>query len=183
MDVTCHTIDVLSETASSINQLCVDARQYGNKKPHTDGLVWGYICQLYYFCSYLVKNHHYNTQLHCDVTFPHYRKPVVSQINPDNQQWVAQEWVDINTENKLMLYRFGSFGEIQNMPAETSLWQNWSDTFTCCHRAFAMECSSRESLRDDTVQCLQDQRSKDQALLSWSATALTWSMKQTCSHH
>lgn len=31
MDVTCHTIDVLTETPASINQLCVDARQYGNK--------------------------------------------------------------------------------------------------------------------------------------------------------
>lgn len=27
---TCHTIDVLTETPASINQLCVDARQYGN---------------------------------------------------------------------------------------------------------------------------------------------------------
>lgn len=30
MDATCHTIDVLTETPASINQLCVDARQYGN---------------------------------------------------------------------------------------------------------------------------------------------------------
>ncbi|AWP12269.1 putative myelin proteolipid protein-like isoform 2 [Scophthalmus maximus] len=29
MDATCHTIDVLTETPASINQLCVDARQYG----------------------------------------------------------------------------------------------------------------------------------------------------------
>ncbi|XP_072519230.1 proteolipid protein 1a isoform X2 [Salminus brasiliensis] len=29
MATTCHTINVLSETPSSINQLCVDARQYG----------------------------------------------------------------------------------------------------------------------------------------------------------
>ncbi|KAL6479994.1 hypothetical protein MHYP_G00110270 [Metynnis hypsauchen] len=29
MATTCRTIDVLSETPSSINQLCVDARQYG----------------------------------------------------------------------------------------------------------------------------------------------------------
>lgn len=28
---TCHTIDVLTETPASINQLCVDARQYGDK--------------------------------------------------------------------------------------------------------------------------------------------------------
>lgn len=33
MDATCHTIDVLTETPASINQLCVDARQYGNKNP------------------------------------------------------------------------------------------------------------------------------------------------------
>lgn len=33
MDATCHTIDVLTETPASINQLCVDARQYGNKIP------------------------------------------------------------------------------------------------------------------------------------------------------
>ena len=30
MDATCHTIDVLTETPASINQLCVDARQFGN---------------------------------------------------------------------------------------------------------------------------------------------------------
>lgn len=29
MDATCRTIDVLTETPASINQLCVDARQYG----------------------------------------------------------------------------------------------------------------------------------------------------------
>ncbi|XP_043983037.1 myelin proteolipid protein-like isoform X1 [Gambusia affinis] len=29
MDATCSTIDVLTETPASINQLCVDARQYG----------------------------------------------------------------------------------------------------------------------------------------------------------
>ncbi|XP_056138740.1 proteolipid protein 1a isoform X2 [Lampris incognitus] len=29
MDATCHTIEVLTETPASINQLCVDARQYG----------------------------------------------------------------------------------------------------------------------------------------------------------
>uniref|UniRef100_A0A3Q3WB61 Uncharacterized protein n=1 Tax=Mola mola TaxID=94237 RepID=A0A3Q3WB61_MOLML len=29
MDATCHTIDVLTETPASINQLCVDARQFG----------------------------------------------------------------------------------------------------------------------------------------------------------
>ncbi|XP_061691539.1 myelin proteolipid protein-like isoform X1 [Syngnathoides biaculeatus] len=29
MGATCHTIDVLTETPASINQLCVDARQYG----------------------------------------------------------------------------------------------------------------------------------------------------------
>ncbi|XP_036403844.1 proteolipid protein 1a isoform X1 [Megalops cyprinoides] len=29
MATTCHTIDALSETATSINQLCIDARQYG----------------------------------------------------------------------------------------------------------------------------------------------------------
>ncbi|XP_064184322.1 proteolipid protein 1a isoform X2 [Anguilla rostrata] len=29
MATTCHTIDELSETATSINQLCIDARQYG----------------------------------------------------------------------------------------------------------------------------------------------------------
>lgn len=33
MDATCHTIDVLTETPASINQLCVDARQYGKKNP------------------------------------------------------------------------------------------------------------------------------------------------------
>lgn len=33
MEATCHTIDVLTETPASINQLCVDARQYGNKTP------------------------------------------------------------------------------------------------------------------------------------------------------
>lgn len=33
MDATCHTIDVLTETPASINQLCVDARQYGNTAP------------------------------------------------------------------------------------------------------------------------------------------------------
>lgn len=32
MDATCHTIDVLAETPASINQLCVDARQYGNER-------------------------------------------------------------------------------------------------------------------------------------------------------
>lgn len=32
MSSTCHTIDVLTETPASINQLCVDARQYGDKK-------------------------------------------------------------------------------------------------------------------------------------------------------
>lgn len=32
MTSTCHTIDVLTETPASINQLCVDARQYGDKK-------------------------------------------------------------------------------------------------------------------------------------------------------
>lgn len=30
MTSTCNTIDVLTETPASINQLCVDARQYGN---------------------------------------------------------------------------------------------------------------------------------------------------------
>lgn len=30
MASTCHTIDVLTETPASINQLCVDARQYGD---------------------------------------------------------------------------------------------------------------------------------------------------------
>lgn len=29
MDATCHHIDVLTETPASINQLCIDARQYG----------------------------------------------------------------------------------------------------------------------------------------------------------
>lgn len=29
MDATCHTIDDLTETPTSINQLCIDARQYG----------------------------------------------------------------------------------------------------------------------------------------------------------
>ncbi|XP_067104049.1 myelin proteolipid protein-like isoform X1 [Osmerus mordax] len=29
MDATCHTITVLTETPASINQLCIDARQYG----------------------------------------------------------------------------------------------------------------------------------------------------------
>ncbi|XP_038849428.1 myelin proteolipid protein-like isoform X2 [Salvelinus namaycush] len=29
MDTTCHTITVLTETPASINQLCIDARQYG----------------------------------------------------------------------------------------------------------------------------------------------------------
>lgn len=29
MDATCRTIDVLTETPASINQLCVDVRQYG----------------------------------------------------------------------------------------------------------------------------------------------------------
>ncbi|XP_018592994.1 proteolipid protein 1a [Scleropages formosus] len=29
MDFTCHTITALSETTSNINQLCIDARQYG----------------------------------------------------------------------------------------------------------------------------------------------------------
>lgn len=35
MDATCHTIDLLTETPASINQLCVDARQYGtmHKRP------------------------------------------------------------------------------------------------------------------------------------------------------
>ena len=32
MDATCYTIEVLTETPASINQLCVDARQYGKKK-------------------------------------------------------------------------------------------------------------------------------------------------------
>ncbi|KAJ3587336.1 hypothetical protein NHX12_010934, partial [Muraenolepis orangiensis] len=36
MDATCHTIEVLTETPASINQLCVDARQYG-----PDGLPQG----------------------------------------------------------------------------------------------------------------------------------------------
>lgn len=31
MAATCRTIDFLSETPSSINQLCMDARQFGNK--------------------------------------------------------------------------------------------------------------------------------------------------------
>lgn len=31
MSATCHTIDILTETPASINQLCVDARQYGKK--------------------------------------------------------------------------------------------------------------------------------------------------------
>lgn len=30
MTSTCDTVDVLTETPASINQLCVDARQYGN---------------------------------------------------------------------------------------------------------------------------------------------------------
>lgn len=30
MTSTCNTVDVLTETPASINQLCVDARQYGN---------------------------------------------------------------------------------------------------------------------------------------------------------
>lgn len=33
MTSTCRTIDVLTETPASINQLCVDARQYGNRQP------------------------------------------------------------------------------------------------------------------------------------------------------
>lgn len=41
-----------------------------------------------------------------------------------------------------------------------------------------MECSARESLWYDSVQCLQDQRGKDQgiiqALQSCSTTGLTW---------
>lgn len=36
MTSTCHTIDVLTETPASINQLCVDARQYGDKKQRCD---------------------------------------------------------------------------------------------------------------------------------------------------
>lgn len=32
MNATCSTIEVLTETPASINQLCVDARQYGNKE-------------------------------------------------------------------------------------------------------------------------------------------------------
>lgn len=39
MDATCHTIDVLTETPASINQLCVDARQYGNQKSIHGNLV------------------------------------------------------------------------------------------------------------------------------------------------
>lgn len=35
MTSTCRTIDVLTETPASINQLCVDARQYGDKKKET----------------------------------------------------------------------------------------------------------------------------------------------------
>ena len=31
MDATCHTITVLTETPASINQLCIDARQYGTR--------------------------------------------------------------------------------------------------------------------------------------------------------
>lgn len=30
MEATCRVVDILTETPASINQLCVDARQYGN---------------------------------------------------------------------------------------------------------------------------------------------------------
>lgn len=36
MTSTCRTIDVLTETPASINQLCVDARQYGDRKETFD---------------------------------------------------------------------------------------------------------------------------------------------------
>lgn len=59
MSATCHTIDILTETPASINQLCVDARQYGKKTSinvdrrlanHTNCIQLGEkFCDLLYF--------------------------------------------------------------------------------------------------------------------------------------
>lgn len=47
MSSTCHTIDVLTETPASINQLCVDARQYGDKNQQNRDLKhWGFLITL-----------------------------------------------------------------------------------------------------------------------------------------
>lgn len=40
MTSTCRTVDVLTETPASINQLCVDARQYGNRQPWSVAKRW-----------------------------------------------------------------------------------------------------------------------------------------------
>jgi hypothetical protein len=54
MDATCHTIEVLTETPASINQLCVDARQYGKKKGSPNSLN----PQMPSLTSGKEKNHH-----------------------------------------------------------------------------------------------------------------------------